>query len=478
MNKFLVLLFLFSNIMITHTQWLNDFRLTNNPDSSLTSPNNARCIAALGGTVHAAWFDNRDGNYEIYYKRSTDDGAAWSSDMRLTTDNAVSQRPSIAVAGSFVHLVWNDRVSNEEIYYKRSTDAGLTWEANVRLTNNANLSMFPSVCVAGSVINVFWAETRDGNYEIYNKRSTDNGVTWSADIRLTNDGGTSIQSACAALGLIVHVTWNDNRHGPDEIYYKRSTDAGETWSTDTRLTSNAGVSWFSSVDAAGNNVMVSWVEQSDGNPEIYSRRSTDMGVTWEPNVRQTNNAATSIRPTISLSGNLVHIVYQDNVDGNEEIYYKASSDGGLTFASAVRLTNNNDISVYPCHAISSSSIHVVWRDFREGNWEVFYKRNPAGNLTLLTNLSFTAPEQFKLSQNYPNPFNPETNIEFSLPKRSFVKIVVYDILGKEIGVLVNKELPAGQYNTVFDAISSPGGVYFYRISADGFHDVKKMILIK
>lgn len=478
MLKILSLSLFLLNISVSVSQWLNDFRLTNHPDSSLTSPNNARCIAAIGTNVHAVWYDNRDGNYEIYYKRSTDDGAVWGADIRLTTDNAVSQRPAIAVTGNYVHVVWNDRVSNEEIYYKRSTDGGTTWEANVRLTNNANLSMFPSVCAEGSIINVFWAETRDGNYEIYNKRSTDNGVTWSADIRLTNDGGTSIQSACAALGLTIHLTWNDSRHGPDEIYYKRSTDGGGTWSADTRLTSNAGISWFSSVDAAGSNVQVAWVEQSDGNPEIYTRRSTDMGITWEPVARQTNNAANSIRPTISLSGNLAHIIYQDNVDGNDEIYYKLSADGGSTFAPAIRLTNNNDVSVYPCNAISEASVHVVWRDFREGNWEVFYKRNLGGNLTPVNNNGGQIPTKFILSQNYPNPFNPFTSIEYSIPLPSFVKLAVYDISGREIEILVNQVLNIGNYRAAFDASQYSTGVYIYKLTAGKFTETKKMMLIK
>ncbi len=88
------------------------------------------------------------------------------------------------------------------------------------------------------------------------------------------------------------------------------------------------------------------------------------------------------------------------------------------------------------------------------------------------------PEGFNLSQNYPNPFNPSTKISFSIPKSSLVKIVVYDITGKEVETLVNENLNAGSFEVDFNASKLTSGVYFYRITADGFNETKKMILTK
>lgn len=460
-------------------QWQPDFRLTNHPDSSLTSPNNARGIAALGSTVHVTWYDNRDGNYEIYYKRSTDDGVTWSADIRLTNDIAFSQRPSVAVSGSYIHVTWYDfRNSNEEIYYKRSTDGGVTWGADTRLTNNFNVSILPSISASGSFVNIVWCDTRDGNYEVYYKRSTDDGATWGADTRLTNNASLSLQASCVMRGTTVHVTWNDTRHGNDEIYYKRSTDNGSSWGADTRLTSNSGVSWFPSIAASGLLAAVSWVELSDGNPEIYLKRSTDDGQTWGSDERMTNNAGISIRPTVSINGSVIHLVWEDNIDGNEELYYKNSTDGGVTYSANIRLTNNPALSVYPSHTISASAIHVIWREFRDGNWEVYYKRNPTGNLVGLQNMNSGIPENFFLGQNYPNPFNPKTNFGFRIAHSGFVSVKVYDISGKEVAVLVNGNLSAGIYNIDFEASPLASGVYFYRLDSDDFSDIKKMVLVK
>ena len=88
------------------------------------------------------------------------------------------------------------------------------------------------------------------------------------------------------------------------------------------------------------------------------------------------------------------------------------------------------------------------------------------------------PANFSLSQNYPNPFNPVTNIKFSLPSSGMVKIVVFDLLGREVATLVNDEMSAGNYTVDFDASSLSSGVYFYRLDAGNFTQTKKMLLVK
>jgi len=89
------------------------------------------------------------------------------------------------------------------------------------------------------------------------------------------------------------------------------------------------------------------------------------------------------------------------------------------------------------------------------------------------------PEIFQLHQNYPNPFNPITKIKFDVPKNSSVRVIIYDVLGREITTLVNRKLKAGIYEVSWDASEYPSGVYFYRLSADGnVIYTKKMLLVK
>ncbi len=98
--------------------------------------------------------------------------------------------------------------------------------------------------------------------------------------------------------------------------------------------------------------------------------------------------------------------------------------------------------------------------------------------TSVDNIQTNAPVIFSLSQNYPNPFNPTTKIKYQLPELSKVRLTVYDVLGREIKVLVDQEKPAGTYEVEFDAANLPSGVYFYRIEAGKYSDTKKLLLLK
>jgi hypothetical protein len=96
----------------------------------------------------------------------------------------------------------------------------------------------------------------------------------------------------------------------------------------------------------------------------------------------------------------------------------------------------------------------------------------------INTISQEIPASFELYQNYPNPFNPSTNIKFQIPNAGFVKLIVFDILGREASTLVNEELKAGIYEVNWDASGYPSGVYFYRLITDKFTETRKVMLIK
>lgn len=101
-----------------------------------------------------------------------------------------------------------------------------------------------------------------------------------------------------------------------------------------------------------------------------------------------------------------------------------------------------------------------------------------GEIIGITNLNTGIPDKFTLHQNYPNPFNPETNIKFELPQTSDVKLFVYDILGREIEMIINNRMEPGIYNATWNAVHYSSGVYFYRLTAGEYTSVKKMIVVK
>lgn len=102
-------------------QWERDVRLTDNSSDSVTCFNNARCVATAGDTIHVVWHDGRDGNTEIYYKSSTDQGTTWGPDVCLTPTAVVGYHPSEAVSGSIVHVAWTDMSAGPRIRTGRCT---------------------------------------------------------------------------------------------------------------------------------------------------------------------------------------------------------------------------------------------------------------------------------------------------------------------------------------------------------------------
>jgi hypothetical protein len=105
-----------------------------------------------------------------------------------------------------------------------------------------------------------------------------------------------------------------------------------------------------------------------------------------------------------------------------------------------------------------------------------------GYLTDVDQVPDGLPTEFLLKQNFPNPFNPGTEFRFEVPVASDVRLVVYDLLGREVRIVANGQLSPGRYNLPFNASHLASGVYLYRLEARSerglFMDVKKMILVK
>ncbi len=119
--------------------------------------------------------------------------------------------------------------------------------------------------------------------------------------------------------------------------------------------------------------------------------------------------------------------------------------------------------------------------FKDVDWTFGWARfNPDSTTTGVkeTRINKNVPKSFALSQNYPNPFNPTTKIQFSITKPSNVRLAIYNILGQEVSVLVNKFKSTGTYEVNFDASSLASGIYIYRLQADNQVVTKKMTLLK
>lgn len=174
----------------------------------------------------------------------------------------------------------------------------------------------------------------------------------------------------------------------------------------------------------------------------------------------------------SLSANCIEI----NPDDSSVIYIGTdngvyrSINGGQTFNhSEINFQNSNQIIGLSKDAGSGDTIIVCTQMGIYKVWDL---------QTSVTLINITVPEKYSLEQNYPNPFNPNTTITFSIPKKQFVMLIVYDLSGKEILTLTEQDFPAGTYSIEFDASQLSSGLYFYKLITNDFTDSKRMVLIK
>jgi len=121
----------------------------------------------------------------------------------------------------------------------------------------------------------------------------------------------------------------------------------------------------------------------------------------------------------------------------------------------------------------------AWRSGQSNPGALSSVTNP-GNPASVTSVGNIAglPTEYKLYNNYPNPFNPSTKIKFNLPEAAFVKLNVFDLLGKELKTLISSELKPGTYEVNFDATHFASGVYFYTLQTNNFKSTKKLLITK
>jgi len=374
-------LFLFAQA--AQAQWSPIKRLTCNTGDSMLPG----IAVDSSGNVHVVWEDGTPGISEIYYKKSTDAGATWSTNKRLTLTPGYSESPAIAVDSSDnLHVVWEDNTpGNNEIYYKQSTAGGATWSTNKRLTWNSGTSANPAIAVDSSDnLHVVWEDDTSGDREIYYKVSITGGAAWSTSKRITWNAANSDSPAIAVdSSAHLHFLWEDDNSGWYKIFYKKSTDYGDTWSIAKGLTPLPGKPFVYrypaiAVDSSDNLHMACQSDLSDIplDFEIYYKQSKDAGDTWSANKRLTWNMGDSMCPAIAVDAlDNLHMVWYDDTPGIPDIYYRKSTDGGASWSTSQNISSSTGDSMYPAIAADpSGNVHVVWHDDTPGNREIYYRR--------------------------------------------------------------------------------------------------------
>jgi len=302
--------------------------LSNNPRTS-ESPK----IAASGGNVYVAWADESPGNFEVLFKRSTDSGASFESTKNLSNNPPDSLSPKIKASGNNVYVVWDDESTlgvSTDVFYKRSTNNGASFGSIKNLSGNNNAGA-ARIAISGKNVYVAW-ESVVGGSDVFFKRSTDEGASFGSTKNLSNNPGQSEQSRIGASGDNVYVIWSDDTGVPTgdcdrtadncDVFFRASDNKGASFGGTINLSNNPQASYSSNVLSSGNSVYVLWADATPGNWDIFFRASNNKGASFDDTINVSDNSGDLRGVDMSRKANNAYVVWADNTPGNDEILFK------------------------------------------------------------------------------------------------------------------------------------------------------------
>jgi len=219
-------------------------------------------------------------------------------------------------------------------------------------------------------------------------------VGWSEDIRLTNNSNSSTLPVVGVWENYVHVFWCEREPEPPtttrDIYYQRSSNGGKTWDRPNKLIESPYNSIKPSIAINQNRIHMVWKDDRLANSAIFYTRSEDNGTTWIPEINITIPNGGTGYPDIAVNGNNIHVVYMLNF----KVYYVNSTDNGISWSKTQQLTGSIRDSDHPSVAVNGSNIHIVWLDHYDKNGQVtngaiFYMNSTDSGLTWSEDINLT-----------------------------------------------------------------------------------------
>jgi hypothetical protein len=474
--------------------------------SAANLQNRPKIISDNNGGAIICWEDYRagGGNRDIYAQRINSLGISlWNTNgIDICDTTSVQDLISITNDDSGGLLIcWRDmrNLSSSQIYVQKVNSAGVQqWGNNgfkVTVSNSYSQDN-PKVISNGSGgCIISWQELRPGtNYDIYAQQINSSGsrlwgnegiVIANSSISEVNPNMTTDGSNGAIFTWVKLVASSNS-----DIFAQRVNSAGIVQWVSNGIPicdQPANQQNIEIIPDGLNGAFVCWEDNRNSNTDIYFQRLNSAGMKlWNTEgVRATNilREQTYQKITKDSLNNIVVTFNQSAPNGQDIFAQKLNSSGTVLWDSAgIPVSNPQFNQVFSNLILSNNgSFIVTWNDTRGNNveYDVYCsKLYSNGSLVSVSSSYNSILLNFELGQNYPNPFNPATKIRFSLPKQSFVRINLYNILGEKIKILVSESLNTGSYEVEINTDYLSSGTYFYEMTSDDYRETKKMMLIK
>ncbi|UCG68527.1 MAG: hypothetical protein JSV09_12055 [Thermoplasmata archaeon] len=326
-----------------------DNRVDNAPIGAAACPSIA--VDKSNGNIYVVWQDYRNSpepySIDIYFANSTDGGNSFGVNKRVIDETGSNYQfvPNIAASNDFIGVVWEDERGG--IYFANSTDRGDTFGESKRVSDILGTAVYyPKIEIGiNGTIYVVWEHKIDDIYKILFSKSNDGGNTWTPSIKVCEDltsEGQRMPSISLDTNDNIYVVWRDTHDkDPDifsdmDIYFSKSTNGGNNFTT-------------------GKQISIDTFDEDQYHPSISVNNEGKIFVTWIEDKDFPN---------------------QENVS---DIYFANSTDGGNNFSTKQKINDCPSFSaVYtPSNAIAvnGSHIYIVWQDDRNGNWDIYLSRS-------------------------------------------------------------------------------------------------------
>lgn len=375
--------------------------------------------------------------YSVYFTSNTTGYVAGNDFILKTTDGGNAWTISLyAIGDRFRHLV----------FVNQSTGIVIGRDGLVMKTTNSGVNWVPKSSGTGDDLLHFYMVNENtgylcGGYGTYLK-TTNGGNSWS--------GGTLCNSHLYGIHFISESTgWIAGDLG---LMFK---------------TTNGGINWINKQLPAAVDLR-----------EIFFLNSTTGWTVGKlGKIYCTTNGGDNWFTQHSDSNVIYHHIVMRNSSGGW-----AAGECEIVHTSDLGTHWNRQLNAYP-RALVQSFLTSDLVGYVVGFGGTIYKTTNGGEPVGIQPISSEIPNQFSLYQNYPNPFNPSTKIKFEIPavgqRHAFdVRLIIYDILGRDVAVLVNQQLTPGTYEAEWNGNNYPGGVYFCKLTSGDYAEAIKLILLK
>jgi len=433
-------------------------------------------VASDGSNYFITWKDTRYNIFDIYGTRIDQQGNNLNPNgvyiHNINHDEDI--HPKVTFGGSYYMAAWRGSICRARI-----DQSGILLDTS-SVAISGRFWTRPSIASGGDKYLITADNTSDVIGIILNQSGSVVNTFPIASF------GHDQSSRSAYNGSNYLVVWQNYIYPDNDIYGTLVDTTGLVLQPDgIQICANEDDQIYPSAASDGTNYLVVWQDNLDPPNNIWGARLDSSGTLIDTVAIPISLAEGDQKyPAIAFDGNDYVVVWQDNRNGIDYDIYGArvSTNGTVIDSFAVSNAIGNQLS--PDIAYSSHNqvlvVYSGWTSDYEGKlydcmriWGRFLE-----SISGIEDQQSEIVTEYRLEQCYPNPFNPSTTIQYSIKERSSVELILYDILGRQVEILVKEEQDAGYYKLNFNAGRLASGVYLYRIQAGDFIQTKKMVLMK